>query len=95
VWGPNQETFSLNEAQDTSDTTLYSNWRLALYDYTNGNAYRLTLNMPPYCAANPRATTVIDSTTMSMALVVTAWVPSECTNGGSDAGEMMLAIPAQ
>ena len=89
--------YSIGEAQMSSQTSLYSNWRLTLYDYSNDTAYPIVLNMLSSCAANPKASLVTDTTDGSPVLVLTAFI-----FGGSvgcavanENGEFMEVIPAQ
>lgn len=89
--------YSIGEAQMSSQTSLYSNWRLTVYDYSNDTAYPIVLNIPSSCAANPKASLVTDTTDGSPVLVLTAFIP-----GGSvgcavanENGEFMEVIPAR
>lgn len=85
--------YSLTEAQNTSETDIYQNWRLALYDYSDRTAHPIELKIPPTCAAVPRVTQATDNVDGKPVLVITSFVYGECSPG--DAGEMMHILPAQ
>lgn len=86
--------FRLLEAQNSTDATSFSNWRLLLYDLTNGKAYPVVPKAPlgsTYSLANPTLTLVTGPTGKQL-LVVGLYNFTGTAEVG--AGPMLYAVPA-
>lgn len=87
--------YSLGEAQNSTDTPSFANWRWALYDYDNATAYPVFPKTAYPCVANPKLTRVTDATGRPE-LVVTGFLfgaPAGCAPP-EIAGEFSYVVPA-
>jgi hypothetical protein len=95
LWRGNR--YSLGEAQNSAETSLYTNWRWTLYDYSNDTAYPVVPRIPSSCVANPKVSQVTDTTDGSPVLVVTSFIfgGSAGCAAANEGGEFMEVVPAQ